>query len=133
MSSSNPKDIALAYHEAFYRNDRAAVRKLLADDGRFIGPLNSYSDPDTFLDGAAIFMRLNKSTEIKQIIAEGNDVCLFYESTMILPSVPTHPLAAWFKIENGKIKLFHIHFDPAPIVKAKQNGDLDRVLASKKA
>jgi hypothetical protein len=56
--TDNSKEIVLAYHDAFYRDDRAAVRSLLADRGDFIGPLNSFTDADTFLYAADFFMNV---------------------------------------------------------------------------
>jgi hypothetical protein len=130
MTTENSKTIVLAYHDAFYKNDKAVVRQLLADNGNFIGPLNSFTNADAFLESAAIFMKLSKSTEIKKIFMDGEDVCILYDSTTIVPSIPTFPVASWFKIESGKIKFFQVHFDPSPFVKAKENGDIAKALGA---
>jgi SnoaL-like domain len=130
MTTFKPETIVLAYHDAFYRNDRSAVRNLLSDKGIFMGPLNSFTDADSFLDSAAIFMQLSKKTEIKKVFVDGNQVCVLYDSTTIVPSIPTLPIASWFKIESGRINFFHVHFDPSPILKAKENGDIKKVLQS---
>jgi hypothetical protein len=132
MIINDPKTLVLAYHNAFYRNDREAVRKLLMDNGIFMGPLNSFTDADTFLDSAGIFMQLAKTTEIKKIFTDGNDVCVLYNSTTIVPSIPVLPIASWFRVESGKINFFHVHFDPSPFVKAKENGDIAKVLQASK-
>jgi limonene-1,2-epoxide hydrolase len=128
MAADDPKSIVLAYQEAFYRNDRPAVRKLLADKGNFIGPLNSFTDTEAFLDSASIFMKLVKKTEIKKIFVDGNQVCLLYDMTTLVPSIPTLPIASWFKIEQGKINFFQVHFDPGAFVKAKEKGELAKAL-----
>lgn len=131
MTKNNSKTLVLTYHDVFYRNDRAAVRKLLADNGTFIGPLNSFPNADSFLDSAAIFMQLNEKTEIKKILINGHDVCVLYDSTTIVPSIPTVPIASWFKIKSEKIIFFHVHFDPTPFVKAKENGDIAKALQAR--
>ena len=131
MTTNDLKTLVLTYHDAFYRNDRAAVRQLLADNGTFIGPLNSFTDADAFLDSAAIFMQLSENTKIKKVFVDGNDVCVLYDSTTIVPSIPTLAIASWFKIESGKIAFFHVHFDPAPFVKAKENGDISRAIQAR--
>ena len=114
--------IVRQYHEAFHRGDRAAVRALLADRGDFIGPLSSFTDPEIFLDAASVFWRIHRSTQIKAVITgaggAGNDVCVVYDYTTTVPSIPTLPLAAWFKVEGEKIRFFHIHFDPTAVVRA---------------
>lgn len=132
MPISDPKELVLAYHQAFHRGDRALVRNLLADGGQFIGPLNSYSNADAFLDGAAIFMKLSRGSEIKQVVAEGNNVCVLYDYVTIVPSIPPIPIASWFRVDSGKIILFHTHFNPIPFLKAKESGAVDRALQEQK-
>ena len=129
---NDSKAVVMAYHEAFYRNDRAAVRALLADPGEFVGPLNSYTDPDVFLDGAAVFMKVTRKTDLKAVVAEGEDVCLVYDSLLAIPSVPPIPIASWFRVKEGKIKIFHTHFNPMPFIQAKESGDLARALQGPK-
>jgi hypothetical protein len=128
MTDIDPKTLVLAYHEAFHQGDRVAVRGMLSDKGAFIGPLNSFDDADAFLNGADIFMKLSKKAEIKKVIADGPDVCVFYDYTTRVPSIPTLPLASWFQVKSGKIAFFHTHFNPAAFISAKQSGEIDRVL-----
>ena len=130
ITMTDPKALVLAYHNAFHRGDKTTVRGMLADKGAFIGPLNSFTEADAFLSGAAIFMQLSKKAEIKKVIAEGDDVCVFYDYTTIVPSIPVLPIASWFKVESGKIKFFHTHFNPMPFVAAKERGDVAKALQS---
>ncbi len=62
------------------------------------------------------------------MFVDGDQVCMMCDGTYRVPSIPTLPIAAWFKVEGGKINFFHVHFDPTPFVKAKENGDLARAL-----
>jgi limonene-1,2-epoxide hydrolase len=124
----DPKELVLEYHKAFHSRDKAAVRKMLADDGTFIGPLNTFKTADAFLEGAFVFMQLTHASRIKQVIAEGNDVCVFYDYITIVPTIPSIPIASWFKVEAGKITFFHTHFNPGPFLEAKENGDVDKAL-----
>ena len=48
MTTDETRHVVLAYHHAFHDGDRAAVRRLLKDDGAFIGPLNAFNNADTF-------------------------------------------------------------------------------------
>jgi hypothetical protein len=132
MGSTQSEAIALAYLRAFERNDKAEVRKLLADEGAFIGPLQSFTQADPFMAEADIFMQLTKKFEIKKVIADGDDVCVFWDYTTIVPSIPVIPIAEWFKIEAGKIRYIQLHFNPAPIVAAKERGDIAKALQSRK-
>jgi SnoaL-like domain len=130
MSAMKPDAIALAYLRAVERKDRAEVRKLLADDGAFIGPLQSFTQADLFMKAADIFMQLTKKYEIKKVLADGNDVCVFWDYTTIVPSIPVIPIAEWFKIAHGKIEYLHLHFNPAPFVVAVERGEVASALQS---
>jgi hypothetical protein len=124
----SPKAVALRYHEAFYRNDRPAVRRLLADQGSFVGPLSSFTDPEAFLDAARPFMVLATRAPVKQAIAEGDHACIVYDMETKLSTAPRTPIASWFEVKQGKIVLFHTHFDPRGILQAKESGELARAL-----
>jgi len=123
-------EIILAYHRAFYSNKRGAVRKLLADKGSFNGPLNSFTNPDLFLDSAAIFMKLTLKTVVKKIFVDDNQACILYDSAYSVPSIPVLPIASWFKVESGKINFFRVHFDPSKFLIAEENGDIAKALAA---
>jgi len=131
MSTMQPQAIALAYQQAFERKDRAAVRKLLADDGDFIGPLTSFKQADKFLEAADLFMKLTKKFAVKKVLADGEDVCIFWDYTTIVPSIPVTPVAEWFKIEAGKIKYLQLHFNAAPFVAAMERGEVAKALESR--
>ena len=124
---------AVAYFTALGRQDRAAIRKLLADTGDFIGPLSSFTDADAFMKAADIFTQLVKKVEIKQVLRDGDEVCVFWDYTTIVPSIPVIPIAAWLKLDTDKIKYFHLHFNPAPFVAAVERGDVAKALAQAQA
>lgn len=130
MTDNNITEIVLAYHHAFYKNDRASVRQLLADKGSFNGPLNSFTNPDLFLDSATIFMKLTLKTVMKKVFVAGNQACIIYSSAFIVPSIPVLPIASWFKVDRGKIYFFQVHFDPSSFLIAKENGDIAKALAT---
>jgi len=124
--------IALAYLAAFERGDRTEVRKLLADQGAFIGPLQSFTVAERFMEAADIFMRLTRKFEIKKVLVDGDDICVFWDYTTIVPSIPVIPIAEWFRIESGKIKFLQLHFNPAPLVAAMERGEVAAALQSRK-
>jgi len=127
-----PQVRAVSYFEALARKDRAAIRAMLVDDGSFIGPLQSFTEADAFMNEADIFMRLTKKVDIKRVLADGDDVCIFWDYTTIVPSIPVIPVAAWLTIEADKIKYFHLHFNPAAFVAAKERGEIAKALSGTK-
>jgi len=132
MGSTQSQAVALAYLEAFEKGDKIAVRKLLADDGAFIGPLRSFTNADAFMEAADLFMQLTKKFDIKKVIADGDDVCVFWDYTTIVPSIPVTPVAEWYKIEAGKIKYLQLHFNAAPFLAAMERGEVAKALEARK-
>jgi uncharacterized protein YndB with AHSA1/START domain len=131
-AAGTPPARAVSYFEALQRKDRAAIRAMLVDDGSFVGPLQSFTDADAFMNEAEVFMQLTKKVDIKKVLADGDDVCIFWDYTTIVPSIPAIPVAAWLTIEADKIKCFHLHFNPAAIVAAKERGEIAKALAGAK-
>jgi len=132
MTFRSTSELVLVYHDAFHKGKKEAVRQLLLGDGEFTGPLNSYHDADKFLEGSAIFMRLSKNSAVRQVVADGDHVCIIYDYRTIVPSIPVIPIVSWFQVESGKIKLFHTFFNPCPFLRAKENEDVEKALKSVK-
>ena len=125
---SNTRKIVLAYHRAFYKNERRKVRALLADKGSFSGPLNKFTNPDLFLDSASIFMSITLKTVIRKVFVDGKHACIMYTSVFIVPSIPNLTISSWFKVYSEKIIFFRVHFDPSAFLVAKGNGDIAKAL-----
>jgi hypothetical protein len=133
MNSAKSQALALAFLKASENNDDVEARRLLADAGNFIGPLKSFTEADAFITEAKLFMQLTKKIDIKKVLADGDDVCVFWDYTTLVPSIPVTPIAEWFKIESGKIKFIHLHFNAIPFVAAMERGEVARALQSRKA
>ena len=80
-----------------------------------------------------MFWRLSKSADIKALIAEDGNACVYYDYATLLPSVPVIAIASVFRAEAGRIALFHTHFNPIPFVQAKESGEVARVLQALQA
>jgi hypothetical protein len=75
-------------------------------------------------------MRLSKNSAVRQVIADGDNVCIIYDYLTIVPSIPVIPIVSWFRVESGKIKIFHTFFNTGPFLRAKENGDVEKALKS---
>ena len=131
-SAATPQARAVSYFDALRRKNRAAIREMLMDNGHFIGPLQSFTQADAFMSAADVFMQLVRTVEIKKVLADGDDVAIFWDYTTIVPSIPVIPVAAWLTIEADKIKYLHLHFNPAAFVAAAERGDVARALQGPK-
>jgi len=84
------------------------------------------------MSAADVFMQLTKKVDIKKVLVDGDDVCIFWDYTTIVPSIPIIPIAAWLTIGADKIKYFHLHFNPAAFVAAAERGEVAKALADAK-
>jgi len=60
---ATPQVRAISYFEALQGKDGEAIRQMLADDGDFIGPLQSFNGADAFMKAADVFMKLVKKVK----------------------------------------------------------------------
>ena len=130
--AQDAKSIALAYQKAFEEKDLEKCASYLHSQGMFKGPLSAFEDRDVFVKEMSNFMHITKSARTKKVFADDNDVCLIWDYETTLPSVPVTPIAQWFKIDNGKIREMHLHFNAVPFVAAVQKGEMAEALKSKK-
>lgn len=117
-------DSAVAVVNRFYEitNDKrrpagqvtADLRRLVADDITFIGPL-------MHIRGAAEYLALNEKllpahveTRMLRQFSDGNQVCSIYELVMSTPAGGrlTIPMADWIQVSGGRVVEQRIYYDP---------------------
>jgi hypothetical protein len=106
LASNQARDVVRTYHEAFHDGDGVTVRRLLADDGQFIGPSSRFGNAHEFLDAATLFMRVTKSADLKATIMNGQHACLSYDYATIVRSVGTLPIASVFRVVAGRSRCY---------------------------
>lgn len=113
-SGQNSKEIVLAFIDALNRADFQTARKYVTEDLKFVGVLGSREGADAYFPDME-HMRLKY--DVKKALAEGNDVCLFYDITM---GSVTVFCAGWYQLSGGKIRSFRVVFDPRPVLEAAE-------------
>lgn len=108
--SEAARNIVTNLLEAINREDFAAARTFLQDDMRYIGVFGSRDGADASL---AEVQQRSLKFEIREVIAEGNEVAVFYD---VSTSGVTLFTAGWFQIRGGKVSLIHVVFDPRPVL-----------------
>lgn len=108
------KEVVLAFIDALNKEDFTAAGNYLTDDMTFKGVLGSR-------DGAHAYMKdmqqMKLKYDVKKVIAEDNDVCLFYDLAMSGTNIFG---CGWYHVKDGKINSLNVLFDPRPILeKAK--------------
>lgn len=86
---------------------------LLADDFRFIGPVDQTTGIDAFMKLNEGFFPLVTGMRMLKQFEQGNDVCSIYEMDLTSPSGTslTLNIADWVVVAKGKMVEEHIYYD----------------------
>jgi ketosteroid isomerase-like protein len=101
-------------YAAVQRRDIAAARRYLKDDLLFVGLFETYRNADEYLAALSKLLQVVVRLDVKQIIAEGNDVAVFFDLETKAPAAATTLVAEWHQIEDGKISRVASAFDGRP-------------------
>lgn len=111
-SGDHSKEVVLSFLDALNRADFDAARKCVADDFKFVGVLGSREGGDAYFRD---MKHMKLKYDIKKAVAEGEDVCVFYDIAM---SGVTVFCAGWYRLSDGKISSFRVVFDPRAVLEA---------------
>jgi len=118
--AADPKAIVEQYHRAFYGGEdpsagnTGSVRPYLADDLSFSGPGGAFSTADAYLRAADHARRAAKGVVTHAVVANGPDVCVFYDLLIDHP-VGAVPIAEWYRLDGDKIAAIRSILDTAPL------------------
>jgi ketosteroid isomerase-like protein len=101
------------YHRAFGSGDIQTARSLLADDLHFKGPIEEFNDADHYLQSVGKLARIVTGTDVKRVLADGDDVVTIYDLHTNTPA-GTSNIAEWATVKNGKIAEMRVFFDARP-------------------
>ncbi|MEO9363426.1 MAG: nuclear transport factor 2 family protein [Nitrososphaera sp.] len=116
-SAKSAKEIVLEYLDAVARHDFESARSYLKDNVTYWSPLNSFDNADAYLK-YNFSLHLAK-LDIKKTFTDGDDVCLFHETTLTKPPATVFT-AIWCHIDGGKISSVKVLFDPRPFVRPER-------------
>lgn len=113
MTSSNVREVADTYFEAWQAGDFARLRSILADEATFDGPLGQASNADECIAGLQRMSQLITDIVIRKTFVDGPDVLTWFD----LHTAHTGPMPTvnWRHVENGKITWIRVTFDPRPL------------------
>jgi len=126
----DPRTVALEYMKAFEAKDIEKASSLLHTEGLYKGPMKALPTAETFVKELRVFMGITKSVRIKKVFSDDTDACIIWDYETIVPSIPITSIAEWFKIEDGKIRETHLHFNAAPFIAAIEKGEIAEALKS---
>lgn len=107
------RELAEKYLDAFASRDIKKMRSFLSDTSfTFKGPLQEFDSADDFAAALVSLAPMIQGVNVKQVIADGDDVCMFYDFVTNMPAAGTTRIAEWLHIENDKIIFINLYFDP---------------------
>ncbi len=107
------KDVVMGMQAAMGTNDWAAARTHLADAIQFVGPFDSFSKPEEYLDALQKLHHIVDRVDLHKVFVDGEDVCLLYDLVTHTPA-GTAFIAEWHHVKNGKIDRIRVVFDARP-------------------
>jgi SnoaL-like protein len=114
MLMPNAGEIIRKFYAAVAKKDMGTARSYLSDDLLFRGLFETYHNAEEYLAALTGLLHITVRLDVKKIIAEGNDIAIFFELETKAPAEATTLVAEWHQVRNGKI--FHVEsaFDGRP-------------------
>ncbi|NHA04427.1 nuclear transport factor 2 family protein [Mucilaginibacter sp. HC2] len=108
--TKNAKEVVLAFIDAMNKEDFTSARKYLATDMTFKGVLGARDGAEAYMNDME---KMKFKYDLKNTVAEGDDVCLFYDIDMGRVTIFG---CGWYQVKDGKISSFRVIFDPRPVL-----------------
>jgi ketosteroid isomerase-like protein len=112
MRMTDPAQVAESFFDAWTGKDFAQARTLVHDDVSFAGPIDSFSDADSYLASLEQLSAIVTGVDKQKLFVDGNDVCVIYDlKTVPVPSTRT---CEWYRVRDGKVASVSVVFDARP-------------------
>ena len=111
---SNAGDALRNFYAAVQEKDIAGARRFLNEDLLFIGLFETYHNAGEYIAALTKLLQVVVRLDVKTIIAEGDNVAVFFELETKAPVAATTLVAEWHQIKNGKIARVESAFDGRP-------------------
>lgn len=107
-------ELVLDFIQAVNAEAFDTAREYTSNDLKFIGVMGSRDGADAYFND---MKRMKFKYDIKKVLADDDDVCLFYDINMGNVTVFS---CGWYHIRNSKIDTIRVLFDPRPVIEAQQ-------------
>jgi ketosteroid isomerase-like protein len=118
---ANSAEVAESFFDAWTGKDFERARSLLHDDLSFVGPIESFSDADSYVASLRQLSGIVTGAEKQKLFVDGDDVCVIYD--LKTAPVPSSRTCEWYRVRDGKIASVSVVFDArpfAPMFEARQ-------------
>jgi SnoaL-like domain len=110
---ANALETVQGFQQAVGKGDFTAARKLVHDNLSFRGPLETFHQPEPYLESLKKLHHIVERVEMHKVFVDGNDVCLLYDM-VTNTSAGTAFIAEWHQVRAGKIASIRVVFDARP-------------------
>ena len=100
------------FFDAWTGKDFDRARALLHDDLSFEGPIDTFSDADSYLSSLRQLSQIVTGVDKEKVFVDGDDVCVFYD--LHTAPVPSARTAEWYRVRDGRIAAVKVVFDARP-------------------
>jgi predicted SnoaL-like aldol condensation-catalyzing enzyme len=114
MRMANSGDVLRQFYQAVVQRDFAKARTYLHDDLLFVGLFETYPNADSYIATLTGLMSITTRLDVRAVIAEGDDVAVFFELETKAPAEAVTLVAEWHKVKDGKIYHSESAFDGRP-------------------
>ena len=102
------------FYDAVIRRDFVAARRYVHPDMVFVGLFETYPNAEAYLTTLAGLMQITVRLDVRAVIAEGDDVAVFFELETREPAKARTLVAEWHQLRDGKIAHAESAFDGRP-------------------
>jgi SnoaL-like domain len=104
--------VAEGFFDAWTGKDFERARALLHDDVAFEGPIDSFSDADSYVASLKQLSGIVTGAEKQKVFVDGDDVCVIYD--LKTAPIPSSRTCEWYRVSGDKIESVSVIFDARP-------------------
>ena len=109
---SETESLVRTYLAAIAARDFDLARTYLADRGfRYTSPINSFTDPDRFIQSFSALGPILERLVIRRCVVTSNEAIVILDTTLTLNGYISYPSAMLFLVVEGYIKSMEAIFD----------------------
>jgi hypothetical protein len=105
-------EVAEGFFGAWTGKDFDRARGFLHDDVSFVGPIERFSDADSYLASLRQLSGIVLGADKQHVFVDGDDVCVIYD--LKTAPVPSSRTCEWYHVRDGRIASVSVVFDARP-------------------
>ena len=122
-SAMSAREVVTSFIESLNSRDLKSARRYVSDDFSVKAPGATFDSAEVYFKGVEeATQKYNGRYEIKQVFADGNDVCLVSDTVSGNKQYKGYTALGMFHVEDQKILSARFMYESQPPVSGKTNG-----------